>query len=159
MSIRVSVIISVTAGLILVSLPLFAKPTPKQAEAKTATIENSGSTNTRGYQIVVSSRGMMSYSEAGAKPRMLHAAKDTTAKLFADLAAAMPLTALPVRHGMRSVSFGTQTFITYQGQRSPDLTTPSGPLAAALHDDIKVVEGALHAANHPRFPLVRTVPH
>ena len=155
MSARVSVVISITAGLLLAALPLFAKTAPKKAIEETVTIENSGSTNTAGYKIVVSSRGRASYVESGAKPRAQALSLNSTAKLFADVVAAMPLASLPVRHGMRSASFGTNTYVIYRGQRSPDLTLPSGPLARALHDDILEIENALHAGNHLRRPINR----
>ena len=155
MSARVSVVISITAGLLLAALPLFAKTAPKKAIEETVTIENSGSTNTAGYKIVVSSRGSASYVESGAKPRAHALSLNATAKLFADVAAAMPLTALPVRHGMRSASFGTDTYVIYRGQRSPDLTTPTGPRATALYGDILAIEKALHIGNHLRRPFNR----
>ena len=155
MSARVSVVISVTAGLLLAALPLFAKTAPKKAIEETVTIENSGSTNTAGYKIVMSSRGSASYAEPGAKPRAQALSLNSTAKLFADVVAAMPLASLPVRHGMRSASFGTDTYVIYRGQRSPDLTLPSGPLARALHDDILEIENVLHAGNHLRRPINR----
>ena len=136
--------------MLLSSLPTIARPTPKKAAEETAVIENSGSTNTASYQIIVSSRGSASYREIGAESHVRTVAKAVTAKLFTDLSAAMPLKALPVRHGMRSASFGTETYITYKGQKSPDLTTPSGPLASALHEDVKAIEAAVHALSHPR---------
>ena len=148
-------VIVLTTGLLLAALPLFAKTAPHRAIEETVTIENSGSTNTIGYKIVVSSRGSVSYGEAGAKARTQALSKDSTAKLFSDVAAAMPLTALPVRHGMRSASFGTQTCVAYRGQKSPDLTIPAGPRATALYDDILVIEKALHIGNHLRRPFNR----
>ena len=66
----------------------------------------------------------------------------------------MPLNALPVRHGMRSASFGTQTFITYKGQKSPDLTFASDPRTVALRADIDQITKALHVGNAPRHPIV-----
>ena len=158
MLVRTSVII-LGVALLLAALPVLAKTTPKKAADETAVIEKSGSTNTAGYTIIVSSRGSASYAEAGAKPRVQALQKENAARLFKALAAAMPLTALPVRHGMRSSSFGTETYITYKGQKSPDLTIPSGPQALALYDDIKAIEAAVHASNHARRPLVPTAAH
>ena len=80
--------------------------------------------------------------------------KDQVKKLFADLNAAMPLTSLPVRHGMRSASFGTETFITYKGQQSPDLTFASDPRTVALKADIDAITKTLHVGNAPRRPIV-----
>lgn len=146
-------IIAVSTGLLLAVLPLLAKTAPKKVIEETVTIENSGSTNTSGYEITVSTRGRASYHETRAERHICTLSKEVTAKLFADVAAAMPLTALPVRHGMRSASFGTQTFVIYRGQRSPDLTIPSGPEAMSLHDDILAIEKVFAAGNHFRRPV------
>ena len=146
---------ALTAALLLTALPALAKPTPK-APVQTAVIENSGSTNTTGYTLRISPSG-----EAGQvigndlmefKPAALPKAE--VKKFFADLNAAMPLTSLPVRHGMRSASFGTETFITYKGQKSPDLTFASDPRTAALKADIDSITKALHIGNAPRRPIV-----
>ncbi len=158
------------AGMVLAALPGWAGPpskaAPKTAPVETVTIENTGSTNTTGYQIVVSSSGSASYREAGAngtaldnlaKPRIQALSKDVTAKLFTDLAAAGPLASLPARHGMRSVSFGTETYVTYKGQRSPDLTFPASPQAQSVRDDVMAITRTLHVANHARFPLSRPI--
>lgn len=147
------------AGLLLAALPALAKKTPK-APVQTATIENTGSTNTTGYQFTVSSDGSTgAISEAAATgATVVHyyktgTVKDAT-KLFRDLNAAMPLNGLPMRHGMRSASFGTQTYITYKGQKSPDLTFASDPRTAALKADIDSITKALHVGNAPRRPIV-----
>lgn len=140
------------AGLLLAALPVFAKAPqkmkPKATPAETATIENTGSTNTKGYQIIVSSAG--SATVAG---KAMGLSKAMSTQFFHDLAAAMPLSALPARHGMRSASFGTRTFITYNGQQSPDLTFGGNARAAALKADIDAITGALHIGNTPRRPV------
>ncbi len=146
------------AGLLLAVLPATAKP--KLTSIQTAEINNSGSTNTFGYDIGVSSDGSSAYSAGSAllSKRHFNSTKAIPAaqikKLFADLNAAMPLTDLPVRHGMRSASFGTQTYITYKGQKSPDLTFASDPRTAALKTDIDSITKALHVGNVPRRPIV-----
>ncbi len=155
----------VAAALLIAALPALAKAPhkmkPKAAPSETATIENTGSTNTTGYKITVTQTGNSFHaeaastggdhnSEAGNKEPL----RSQVRKLFTDLAAAMPLTSLPVRHGMRSVSFGTSTFITYKGQRSPDLTSGGSPRANALKADIDAITKALHVGNAPRRPVV-----
>ena len=151
-----------TAGLLLAALPVYAKKTPK-APVQTALIKNTGSTNTEGYQLHVAADGSAAFStgsisEAAATGQLVvHYKSGTvkdTSKLFQDLNAAMPLNALPVRHGMRSASFGTRTTITYKGQTSPDLTFASDPRTAALKADIDSITKALHVGNAPRRPIV-----
>ena len=149
------------AGLLLAALPAVAKP--KAAPVQTAVIMNTGSTNTQGYQIQVASDGGAAFStgsinqaEVTGQPVVHYksgSVKDAS-KLFHDLNAAMPLTSLPVRHGMRSASFGTRVTITYKGQQSPDLTFASDPRTVALKADIDAITKALHVGNAPRRPVV-----
>jgi len=164
MSTRSNFVYLAAAGFVLAVLPIWAKTPhkqiPEKAPESSVTIENTGSTNTTGYQIVVSSGGSASYREVsklGASPQGLPRVQtmpaELTKKLFTDLAAAGPLASLPVRHGMRSVSFGTATYLTYKGQSSPDLTFPANPQAQALRDDVMAIAQAMHAANNARRPF------
>ena len=144
------------AGLLFAALPAIAKS--KAMPVQTALIENTGSTNTLGYQLQISSDGTVAKLFKTAirvttviiKPI---AARDA-GKLFQDLNTAMPLSALPVRHGMRSASFGTETYITYKGQKSPDLTFASDPRTVALKADIDAITKAAHVGNVLRRPIV-----
>ncbi len=164
MSTRSRLVMLGAAGLLLAALPVWAKKTPK-APVEIAVIENTGSTNTAGYMIYVMSNGIAhvgvlplatpGYSTAiGSVKRSVPLPQAQSRKLFQDLNVAMPLSSLPVRHGMRSASFGTQTYITYKGQRSPDLTFASDPRTAALKADIDSITKALHIGNAPRRPIV-----
>ena len=149
-----------TAGLLLAVLPAGAKP--KAAPVQTAVIENSGSTNTFGYTVTVSltgnsyhvasvsNNGSICNSETGNHENLRLEVK----RFFSDLDAAMPLSSLPVRHGMRSASFGTRTTITYKGQQSPDLTFASDPRTTALKADIAAMTSIVHATDMPKRPIV-----
>jgi len=144
------------AGLLLTALPALAKAPykakPKMVHSETAIIENTGSTNTKGYQITVHSAGASVDGKTVSLPMAM------TQQLFHDLAAAMPLSGMPARHGMRSASFGTRTFITYKGQQSPDLTFGGDARATALKADIEAITGALHIGNTPRRPALPATP-
>ncbi len=152
------------AGLLLAALPAGAKaapkPTPKAAAMQTATIENTGSTNTSGYSITLSSSGTKYHvaavsnggSERNSETGNREPLGQQVRQFFTDLNAAMPLTGLPAGRGMRSASFGTRTFVTYQGQKSPDLTFSSDPRTAALKADIAVIASAMRCRNAPRRP-------
>ena len=141
------------AGVFLAAMPPVLAKVPHKAKpattpAETAVIENTGSTNTKGYQITVhSSDGAHMDGKALSLPPAMNK------KLFHDLAAAMPLTGLPARHGMRSASFGTRTFITYKGQHSPDLTFGGDARATALKADIDAIAQHLGVTNAPRRPV------
>lgn len=156
MSRRSSLIVVGMAGLLLAALSVSAKTPlknkPKVVPVETAVIENSGSTNTLGYSISVTSGGSITIYSTHTLPAP--STFPDTKKLFVDLKAAMPLTSLPVRHGMRSASFGTEMFITYKAQRSPDLTFASDPRTVALKADIDAITKTLHVGNAPRHPIV-----
>ena len=149
-----------TAGLLLAALPAAAKQ--KAVPAQVAVIENSGSTNTFGYKVTVTmtkSTYHMSSVSSGGKDisndsGMPSGVQPLVGQLFTDLNRAMPLTSLPVRRGMRSASFGTETHITYKGQTSPDLTYASDPRTAALKADIDAITKTLHIGDAPRRPIV-----
>ena len=161
-------VVLIGAGLLLAASSVMAVPLPRLSPAD-ALIQNTGSTNTRGYIIYVASSGRVRYvvlpSSVWADPPGLtltpgQVPKDQAKRLFQDIAAAMPLNSLPVRHGLRSASFGTQTTITYQGlhsagyQHSPDLTFATDPRTAALKADIDAITKTLHVGNAPRRPIV-----
>ena len=148
------------AGVLFAVLPAGAKP--KAAPVQTAVIGNSGSTNTFGYTVTVSltgnsyhvasvsNNGSIRNSETGNHENLRLEVK----RFFSDLDAAMPLSSLPVRHGMRSASFGTRTTITYKGQQSPDLTFASDPRTTALKADIAAMTSIVHATDIPKHPIV-----
>ncbi len=161
MSTRNKWLIAGAAGLLLAALPAVAqKAKPKTAPTETVTIVNTGSTNTFGYKItmiqtsinyrvdMISDNGTDKGSNYGTLKQM----GSHSAHFFKDLDAAMPLSSLPVRHGMRSASFGTQTFIIYKGQKSPDLTFASDPRSVALKADIDALAGLIGASNLSRHP-------
>jgi hypothetical protein len=147
-------------GLSLAALPAGAKaPSAKPAPpvVQTAVIENTGSTNTQGYRITISATGKAEYmaterrgSVVEGKAQSVTVGASLAQRLLRDLKAAMPLSTLPVRHGMKSASFGTSTYVEYQGQRSPDLSFPGNAKAQALHDDAGDIARALHLGNAPR---------
>lgn len=157
MSTRSSLLVLGAAGVLLAAAPVLAKAShkakPATAPAETAVIENTGSTNTKGYRITVSSGG-----GAHLDGKSLGLPLAMNKKLFRDLAAAMPLTGLPARHGMRSASFGTRTFITYKGQQSPDLTFGGDARTTALKADVDAITQQLGVTNTPRRPVMPPVP-
>ncbi len=126
------------------------------APPDTAVIVNSGSTNSYGYTIQVSSegKGTVTLQERGgvaaraAKPFTVPAA--AAAQFFADLAAARKanVTSAPC---MKSASFGTSTHITWQGWTSPDLSCP--PTGAVGNALVTAVDTIRKAAGISAMPL------
>lgn len=123
----------------------------------TATIVDSGSTNANGYTIHVASDGNASvtYAPRGGSPigtpKPFTVPAATTARFFADLAAARKANAQTVPC-MKPVSFGTTLKVTWQDWTSPDLTCPpKDALGEALVSDVAAIR---HAGDvdplHPR---------
>ena len=56
-------------------------------------------------------------------------------KLFGDVEAAMPLSALPTTRCAKSVSFGTYRYVWFKGEKSPDLCGRGNEKVAALQQD------------------------
>jgi hypothetical protein len=112
------------------------------SEADSASIVNSGSTNSAGFQIDVRSDGAAVVtlkphpgSNLPAGPKPFTVAPALTASFFADLKA--------VRDGnvagapcMKSASFGSSTHVSWHDWKSPDLECPSpnAKLNALIHD-------------------------
>ncbi len=127
-------------------------------------LENSGSTNTEGYKIDVvreadrSVNASYSYRDRvgheHGKIQGLAVNKPLSARLYQDIETAGPLALLPVSHMVQSVSFGTSTYITYKGQRSPDLSYGSDYRVVALRNDVQAIAKLGHLGG-PRRPLTR----
>jgi hypothetical protein len=133
----------------------------------TATIVNSGSTNSYGYSIQVWSNGKASATlqekngAAAASPKAFTLTPAAVARFFADLEAARKENAQSVPC-MKSVSFGTTTHITWQGWVSPDLSCPAkDALGAALVKDVDEIRQAAGIASTPMRssgPIIESTP-
>jgi hypothetical protein len=126
------------------------------ASTDTAVIENSGSTNSYGYTIQVSSdgKGSVTMQERGGKaastPKAFTIPAATVTRFFSDLAAARKANAASVPC-MKSVSFGTSEHIKWQGWTSPDLSCPpKGAEGDTLASDVAAIR---QAAGIREFPM------
>lgn len=131
---------------------LLATDSPEQTTGP-VTIVNSGSTNVPGFQIVIDRTGNAVYNETGrrfnvmrekqgpAKPEQRRIASATVTRLYADLAAAAPLSAMPSQHCAKSVSFGTKLTMEYGEEQTPDLSCPGAedPHVKALMRDATAI--------------------
>jgi len=116
-----------------------------------AIIEQSGSTNSSGFRIVVEKSGKANYTPVAAKSgRQTDAAKpqskqitsDLAGRFFSDLGAAGNLSDLPKPRCMKSASFGTTLTVELGGQKSPDLSCGDGgnaKLKALIQDTNDIV--------------------
>ena len=113
----------------------------------TATIINSGTTNKDGYRIVLTRSGDASYTrQPGSKTERTKAATinskismELTSKFFNHLDAAMPVSSLPVEECGKNDSLGSMTYVSIDGQRSPNLGCARDPRKSALYDDITMI--------------------
>jgi hypothetical protein len=123
-----------------------------------AVIVNSGSTNTIGYTITVSSDGHASLTTQKRDGTAMGSAKSftlasgTAARFFADLVAAKNSTMVTVPC-MKSASFGSTTHVKWQGWTSPDLECPPKNSAGqALVKDVGEIRQASGLTQAPLRP-------
>jgi len=115
-------------------------------------IENSGSTNTLGYRIIVSADGQASFESGNSHGRERLPA-DLLSRLKYDVMMAQPLS--HVRSAatcMKPASFGTSIFVSLGAERTADLTCPASPKGEALKSDAEEIAGFLKLASVPRRP-------
>jgi hypothetical protein len=116
----------------------------RAATVPSATIINTGSTNTCSYRIEVQENGHVTYQVCD---RLGDPVISTSlaAQLFEDINAAAPLDELPFIRCQKSISFGSTTVIGYAGTFSPDLSCPSlNVYVFHLYDDIETIRLSLH---------------
>lgn len=125
------------------------------ATSDSAVINNSGSTNTLGYRIEVKSDGSATVAMIhgpGAAPSSQKAftvAASQTKQFFTDLAAARAAKSV-TEPCMKSASFGSSTYVTWQGWRSADLTCPPSDAAGkALIHDVEQIRNAAGVSVSP----------
>ncbi len=132
------------------------------AQGDSAIIRNSGSTNTMGFTITVSSDGRASASLRGQTDHTFTLQQDLRTRFFRDVQAASQTTS-PPRHCMKSVSFGTATTVQWQEWSSPDLLCPPlSPSLEALAQDVNAIESAAGVTSGPHRiglpPSLRKIP-
>jgi hypothetical protein len=120
---------------------------------QTATIVDSGSTNTTGFRIVVQRSGKAACVITPAKFARRADEKSSTKqqqlshalvnRLFSDLEAVRPLSSIPEPRCMKSASFGTTRTIEFGGEKTPDLGCGSGgnaKLQVLIEDGNEIVK-------------------
>ena len=117
-------------------------------------ITNTGSTNTVGMSVTIPEKGHTAMAESGDTKVKMSVTSELHKQFMKDVEAAMPLDQLQVRHCAKSVSFGTSTFVTYQGLRSPDLSCrgQDDPKVLALQKDVDAIMAQAHTKMPPMSP-------
>ncbi|MEH2179626.1 hypothetical protein [Nostoc sp.] len=115
-------------------------PNPKQP----AIIINSGSTNTCKYRIRLLPSGKATYTVCD-KTGEGQVKLEIATKFFNDILAAKPLSKLSYKPCVKSVSFGTLAQVSYQGQKSQDISCPSNDSRVTnLYNDTKSIQKELN---------------
>jgi hypothetical protein len=121
------------------------------AKAPQVTIEDTGSTNRAGLRVTLDREGHASVESRNGEPRQVKLPEAVCKRFMKDVEAAGPLNELPAAHCMKSVSFGSRTFVEYNGDRSPDLSCPSGEARSQVleKDAREILQAAREAAHIP----------
>ncbi len=130
-------------------LALGSAPSQALVPTTTAVILNSGSTNTIGYRIYVTSSGQVSYVDGKGRGNGI-ISKRLATRFFTDIKAAKPLSHLPVSHCRKSVSFSTSVYLSYDGQQTPDLSCSGNSAAHKLFNEISTIAKKFQISNVPK---------
>ena len=131
---------------------------PAFSNAQQVVIEDSGSTNRPGLRVSVDQQGHATVEPRFGETRKVQLSQQLCDQLMRDLKQTGPLSELPARHCVKSVSFGSSLFVEYGGHRSPDLTCPAAedsPTIALKKDAQDILQAAREAAGVPNGRLIR----
>jgi hypothetical protein len=134
---------------------------PPPRDRGLAAIVGSASTNANGFRILVERSGrtqsIVVPSDPGRQPVELpetivgRIPADLAGRLYADLDAAWPLASLPHQHCPKSASFGASLTITFDYQKTPDLSCGGGKnrkLQALAEDARQIVSASRNASRN-----------
>ena len=147
---------AVAAGLLFLTActphtpPAGVTPSGGMVMTSTIQITNSGATDSIGFRVLIGTGGEASFvSGDGSGHATLPA--ELYERIVHDIAVSKPLSGLPSAAScMKPVSFGTSTFVSIGGDRSPDLTCPANEEAASLKSDAAAIVSFLKIRNVPR---------
>jgi hypothetical protein len=110
-----------------------------------ASVIDSGSTNRPGVTVTLDEIGNATVSPQDAQPQTIKLDAQLGQQLMRDIKAAGTLSAIPRKHCVKSISFGSSLYVEFNGDRSPDLNcgVPEDSRAAALQKDAKDVLAAV----------------
>lgn len=123
-----------------------------------AVIEDTGSTNRTGLRVTIDSQGQATLEPRSGETKQIQLKQTLCEQFLRDVKAIGPLNELPARHCAKSVSFGYRLFVEYEGQRSPDLTCPTGEdsrLANLKKEAEQLLQAAREAAGVPARRVIR----
>lgn len=111
------------------------------ANTAQVTVEDTGSTNRSGLRVTFERDGHATVEPRGGETQHIDLPGPLCQRFMHDLEAAGGVDDLPAVHCIKSVSFGSRTFIEFNGKRSPDLSCPAaqGSRSLALQEDAKEI--------------------
>jgi hypothetical protein len=117
------------------------------AAAGQVVVTDTGSTNRPGMRIMINENGPAMVEDRSGNKTKMNLDSELQSRFMKDVEAAAPLNEVNARRCAKSVSFGSRTFITYKGIKSPDLSCSgqTDPLAAALQKDLGEIMAQAHA--------------
>ncbi|HEX4773721.1 MAG TPA: hypothetical protein VH351_23010 [Bryobacteraceae bacterium] len=95
------------------------------AKESQITIEDTGSTNRLGVRLTFDQHGEATVQAHRGEPQQVKLDQSQCKQFLHNLKAVGSLSALPVVHCAKSVSFGSSLFVELDSDRSPDLNCPS----------------------------------
>ena len=132
------------------------------ANAPQATVEDTGSTNRIGLKVTFDRDGHATVEPRQGETQHINLPGAMCHRFMHDVEAAGPMNELPAVHCVKSVSFGSRTFVEFNGNRSPDLSCPATEDARSLalqKDANEILQAAREAAGiHSGRARIFTVP-
>lgn len=134
-------------------------PVAMSAKTPQIAVEDSGSTNRAGLRVTFDSEGQASVEPRNGPVQHVTLSQQLCKRFLQDIETAGSLSELPAAHCFKSVSFGSRIWVEFNGNRSPDLSCPSGDARsqALQRDANELLEAARQAANI-RSRRVFTIP-
>jgi hypothetical protein len=146
-----SLIMRVLLLVILMIAPVCGQQNAPAANKKAITIINTGSTNTPPYTIRITPGGtarvqMETRRFTDSVPRVF------MQRLIRDLKAVQPLANLTTGPCFKSVSFGSATYLEYQGESTPDIDCLDNAAGRRIKEDVNNIVQYLNIILVPKDP-------
>ncbi len=141
----------------------FLIPMLLSANGPQATIEDTGSTNRPGLRVTVDRDGHATVEQRNGEIQHVKLQEHLCNQFMRDLKDVGSLSALPARHCIKSVSFGSSLFVEANGDKSPDLSChpQQDPRIDALEKDAQqILQASREAAGiQPRNVFTVRAPY
>lgn len=112
------------------------------------TIEDTGSTNRSGLRVTVDREGHATVEPRNGETQHVNLPARLCRRFLEQVEVAAPLNEMPAVHCIKSVSFGSRTFLDFNGTRSPDISCPAADerIQTLAKDANEILQAAREAA-------------